>query len=397
MTIRALLYLGCKLEEWLFQTRTPVKEVAFWCGWLTAASIFTRYMFQATTIDFNGEKIYKADIVKDNEYREVAVVLGACQMLYLIDSLVMAWKKGANYIDSLTYINELAFWTIVAIYGFLFDGSKSCDLGLNIFPCVFRTEIRLGRWPFLWILPTVKLVVDLILFIFFRFWQKRLISYSHGQSVVGILLDVQYLLVSLWISDNFASSDTKTILSKKEIYDAKLVFVILFKASMAAPLAIIFCVMLAYFDFKRGFKMRGTQWTIGAVGAFIAFLMAFFLDATIGSITAEYREVCQGLCTAFICIAGIYALLNIYFKFKTGYGPYLQYFNLKTYPALEKCPILLCSQPIGRAIPSSSGSQPEATAAPVSQPQPSDSPAPTVPAQGGLQPPQVQTNAGATN
>lgn len=373
MTVKAVLGIGCKIEEWLFQTRTPAKEIAFWIGWLTAASIFTNNLYQSNTLMLNGEKLYKTDIVKDFEYREAAVVLATCQVIYLIDTIILAYKKAANYLDCTTYIIEIAFWAIIASYGFLFDGSKPCEQEVNIFTCVFRAEIKKGRWPYLWILPAIKLTLDFGLFLYFRFWQKRLISYSHGQSIVGLLLDVQYLLVILWISDDFATSDTSTIVSRREIYDAKLVFVILFKGSMAAPLTIIFCGFLARFEFGRGYRARGVQWSIGAVTSALGFILAFLLDATIGSITAEYLEECRALCTVFICLAGLYGLLNAYFKLRAGYQPYLQYFTLKMYPVTEKSPLLLCSQTFCRGP------------APASvDPPPSDRPGPEIPANAEL-------------
>lgn len=395
MTVKAVLDLGCKLEEWLFQTRTPAKEIAFWAGSITALIVFTIRLYQTYTIDFNGERLYKNDIVKDHEYREVALVLGVCSLVYLIDTAILAYKKAAHYVDCLTYLNEAVFWALITAYGFLFDGSLPCESGKNIFPCVFQTEVRLGRWPYIWIIPMIKLIVDSSLLMYFRFWQKRLISYSHGQSIAGILLDVQYLLVTLWVSDNFGGADTKSIITRREIYDAKLIFVILFKGSMAMPIFIIFCGMLANFEFRRGRKAKALTWVVGALGAAVVFIFAFFLDATLGSLTAHYLEVCRALCIVLICFSGIYGISNIYFKLKTGYAPYILYFTLKAYPAIEKSPMLVTSQPICRP-PEAATSVAQANAQPPVPSPPSDSQAPVVNQQGIRAPSANQPAPGAS-
>lgn len=328
---------------WLLQTRTPAKEIAFWIGLLGAGSVFAANIFQMHTIEFMGDKLWKWDLLKDSEWVFAAVILAACQIIYLADTVYLVKKKAARYLDFATYLNELVFWTIVSIFGFRFSNRTDCADGLNVFACVFNGQLRDGRWPHLWILPVCKLAVDISLFTIFRFVQKRPISHGHGQSIVGILLDVQYLLVSLWIGRHAFTMEARDILAKREFYVARHVLGVLFSVGMTLPIVAVSCVLLAMYDFHRSYWFAALSRLAAGVWCCIAFAIAFVLDASLGDIDASYINVIKGLWITLLAIAASYAIVRVYFKIKAKYDPYLAYSQMKTLPPTERLPVLVAS------------------------------------------------------
>jgi hypothetical protein len=357
--MQRLVRLISVADIWLLQTRTPVKEIAYWIGMLGIGSVFLANVYMMQTIQFMGDKLWKWDLVKDNEWVYAAVILAVCQLIYIADTILLIRKKAAQYADLLTYLNEMTFWVIVSYYGFRFSNQASCSDGLNIFACAYNGKVREGRWPLLWILPVCKLTIDIGLFIIFRFVQKRLISHGHGQSVAGLLLDIQYLLVSLWFGGYAFNLEARSILAKREFYEARHVFIVVFSIAMTLPFIAIACVVLAVYDFQRSFWFRALSRLMAGVWCCVGFATALVLDASLGDFEAGLIDVIKGLTIVLVALATSYAVINVYFKIKTKDDSYISFDKSRALPITERMPIFIHSAHLRNTILPQSGAERE--------------------------------------
>lgn len=313
------------LDKICFETRAPVKEAALWLGTTGAGIVCIVNFFMTPTMKLFDEEIMKRDILKDNDYFPAAICLAVGQIFYIGECAYLVFKrKVGHWMDLSTPIIEFAFWVIISCFGVLLTTSDDCDNGMQIFTCQKNGRSRENRWPNFWIIALCKLVIDASLFVYFWLIKRRSCSLTHGQTLSRLLLDTQYLLISLWFGEYIERPPITKILSTRKFYNAKVLFNPLFIGILLAPLYIVASLILLLIDCKRKHYVKGFSWLVIASFWGVMFSFVFLFDAVAGEVSATYFLAMKVVCIVAVSVYGFYGLVNTLLKSLTGYGPYIK-------------------------------------------------------------------------
>lgn len=306
-------------EPMVFPTRSFIKEITYWVSLLAASIVLLVNIVDTSTLQVNDTKYFTQDMVANKEYIIAAIAMLIKHIVYTVDTFLLLRRKVARPLDFLTNVNHLLFWTLMIVFAGLWS-SYGCAAAENIFPCqtvVNGTIVyRDSRWPHIWIAALFKLIVDIILFIIFQIVQKRRLSVAHGQAISVLVLDIQYLLVCLWLNFNWSKPRFKN----DDRYDAKVLFIVIFIVGIVGLFFAAICFILAYLEFKGRNALGRRNTTRAVVNSLmgiwwvIAFLYIFVFDATAGNITSTYQILLFIMTLALIIIGGIYGVFNILAK-----------------------------------------------------------------------------------
>lgn len=315
-----IITLVSEYESLVFPTRTFVKEIAYWGSLLVAAIVFMINILDASTIQCLDKTCFTQDIIRNKEYAIAAIAFLLKHIVYTIDTYLLLKRKVAQPVDFATNLNHIIFWIIMVLFAVSFT-SLECNNN-NIFKC--GATISNGglaykyssRWPLIWIAPLLKLVVDLGLFIYFHFIQKRRLSVAHGQAVSVLVLDLQYFLSCLHFNDNWASIKV----SQDYFYDAKVLFLVIFIVGFVGLGFATVCIILGINEWKGtnsgGVKNTKRSLLLFMIAAFwvLSFVYIFVFDGTAGCVKATYKTLLFLLTLVLFLIGAVYGVFNILAK-----------------------------------------------------------------------------------
>ena len=317
-SLQAIVERIGKIESWCMMTRNWVKELAYGISMVACGAILLINEFKvlSNTANFFGADIFTVDLLKDQNYTPAAMIICIANVIYLLDTIILIRKKQGLWIDCCTFTTEIVFWAIVFSFGIQFSSNTECSTQTNIFPCMYGTSVYPGRWPLFMIVPIVKLVIDCALFGYFRLVQKRTVSLSHGQSVCGLLLDVQYLLCILWFGNAIGYQPPDWVLANSQLYVSRHVLGVVFAGLMCSPLCIFASFMLAGFEYSRKNKLRSVQLCLLGLFFSVAFVFGLALDGVAGQVSSKNIGYLIGLTISMMVLGGLHCLANAYQKFR---------------------------------------------------------------------------------
>lgn len=310
MSMQKLIVFIAEWEPLIFPTRTFTKEIAYWVSLLVASIVLlVNIVDTSTRVGSDNARYFSQDMVANKEYVIAAFAMLGKHVAYTVDTFVLLQRKVARPEDFATNANHIVFWLIIVIFGCMFS-SYTC--GENIFPCGNQDS----RWPVVWLAALFKLIIDIVLFVYFQIVRKRRLSVAHGQTVSVLVLDIQYLLVCLWFNYNWSKPQAKATY----YYDAKVLFIVVFIVGMLGLAFMVVCLILGYHEWK-GTSLTGVRnkkrailvWLM-ALWWLLAFLFCFCFDGTAGVYKATYQILLFIMLLVMIIIGSVYGVFNILAK-----------------------------------------------------------------------------------
>ena len=315
-----IIQLVSEYESLVFPTRTFVKEIAYWGSLLVASVVYMINILDASTAKCLDKTCFTQDIVRNKEYAIAAIAFLIKHIVYTVDTYLLLKRKVAQPVDFATNLNHIIFWIIMTLFAVSFTSLECNDN--NIFKCGATvsngglTYKFNSRWPLIWIAPVFKLLVDIGLFIYFHFVQKRRLSVAHGQAVSVLVLDLQYFLSCLHFNDHWASVK----FNPDYYYDAKVLFLVIFIVGILGLGFAVVCIILGVNEWKGtnsgGVKNTKRSMLLFMIAAFwiLSFIYLFVFDGTAGCYKATYKILLFLLTLVLIIIGGVYGVFNIIAK-----------------------------------------------------------------------------------